>query len=198
MRRKLIRTVGTVACATAIVATIGVESTSASPGKRLGETLVVIQSPPRQQHLDLGDPGPSPGDLLVFASTLANQARTPIGDLHIACTQNFDQVAVCVGIFNLSRRASSQSTPRPCSPTERWEWSPAGPASFRMCEAKPTSILSPMGRPRSRSTSSGRQAAAPRLRQAHRGSGPQRALHADAAARSAAVTGDQPLMRPVS
>src|SRR5262249_9142483 len=104
MRRRLITTVGTVACATAGVAAIGVESPAAARGKRLGETLVVIQSPPRQQHVDLGDPGPSPGDLLVFASTLANQAGTQIGDLHIACTQNFDQVAVCVGIFNLSRR----------------------------------------------------------------------------------------------
>jgi hypothetical protein len=42
MRRKLITTAGTVACATAIVTTIGVQSTSASPAKHLGETLVVI------------------------------------------------------------------------------------------------------------------------------------------------------------
>jgi hypothetical protein len=102
MRRKLIRAVGTMAGATAILATIGVGITSASTGTRLGETLVVIQSPPRQQVVDLGAPGPSPGDLLEVASTLTNQAGTPIGDLHIACTQNFDQVAVCVGIFNLS------------------------------------------------------------------------------------------------
>ena len=160
MRRRLITTAGTVACATAIVTTIGVGSTSASPVKRLGETLVVIQSPPRQQYVDLGAPGPSPGDLLEFASTLANQAGTPVGDLHIACTQNFDQVAVCVGIFNLSGRGKLSVDASPVFPTQRWAWSPAGPANFRMCEAKPTSILSPMGRPRSRSTSSGRQAAA--------------------------------------
>ena len=116
MRRKLITTVGTVACATAIVATIGAETTSASPSKRLGETLVVIQSPPRQQYVDLGNPGPSPGDLLEFASTLANQAGTPIGDLHIACTQNFDQVAVCVGIFNLSRRGKISVDASPVFP----------------------------------------------------------------------------------
>ena len=91
MRRKLITTVGTVACATAIVATISVGIASASPGKRLGETLVVIQSPPRQQYIDLGTPGPSPGDLLIFASTLANQGGTTIGDLHIGCTLNFGQ-----------------------------------------------------------------------------------------------------------
>ena len=116
MRRKLITTVGTVACVTAIVATIGAETTSASPSKRLGETLVVIQSPPRQQYVDLGNPGPSPGDLLEFASTLANQAGTPIGDLHIACTQNFDQVAVCVGIFNLSRRGKISVDASPVFP----------------------------------------------------------------------------------
>jgi len=116
MRRKLITTVGTVACATAIVATIGVGTTSASPSKRLGETLVVIQSPPRQQYVDLGDPGPSPGDLLEVASTLASQAGRPIGDLHIACTQNFDQVAVCVGIFNLSRRGKISVDASPVFP----------------------------------------------------------------------------------
>src|SRR5215471_12294385 len=120
MRRKLITTAGTVACATAIVTTIGVGSTSASPAKRLGETLgetlVVIQSPPRQQYVDLGAPGPSPGDLLVFASTLASQAGTPIGDLHIACTQNFDQVAVCEGIFNLFRRGKLSVDASPVFP----------------------------------------------------------------------------------
>src|SRR5262245_33804074 len=116
MRRKLIRTVGTVACATAIVAAIGVGSTSASPGQPLGETLVVIQSPPRLQFVDLGDPGPSPGDLLEFASTLANQAGTPHGDLPIAHTKNFDQVAVCVGIFNLSRRGKLSVDASPVFP----------------------------------------------------------------------------------
>lgn len=116
MRRKFIKTMGTVACATALVATMGVGSTSASPSKRLGETLVVIQSPPRQQYVDLGTPGPSPGDLLVFASTLANQAGTPIGDLHIACTQNFDQVAVCMGIFNLFRRGKLSVDASPVFP----------------------------------------------------------------------------------
>ena len=116
MRRKLIRTVGTAACAAAIAATIGAGIASASPAMRPGETLVVIQSPPRQQYVDLGDPGPSPGDLLMFASTLASQAGTPIGDLHIACTQNFDQVAVCVGIFNLSRRGKISVDASPVFP----------------------------------------------------------------------------------
>ncbi|HZC99557.1 MAG TPA: hypothetical protein VFA46_05015 [Actinomycetes bacterium] len=117
MRRKLIGTVGVVACAAAIVAAIGVGSTSASPGQRLGETLVVIQSPPRQQYVDLADPGPSPGDLLVFASTLASQAGNPTGDLHIACTQNFDQVAVCVGIFDLSGRGKISVDASPVFPS---------------------------------------------------------------------------------
>src|SRR5262249_48117512 len=116
MQRKLITTAATVACAPAMGATIGVGTTSASPAKRLGETLVVIQSPPRQQYVDLGDPGPSPGDLLEFASTLANQAGAPVGDLHIACTQNFDQVAVCVGIFNLFRRGKISVDASPVFP----------------------------------------------------------------------------------
>src|SRR5262249_690167 len=107
---------GAATCATAIVATIGVGSTSAAPAKRMGETLVVIQSPPRQQYVNLGAPGPSPGDLLELASTLANQAGTLVGDLHIACTQSFDQVAVCVGIFNLSGRGKLSVDASPVFP----------------------------------------------------------------------------------
>ena len=116
MRRTLIRTVGTAVGAAAVLATIGVGITSASTRMSQGETLVVIQSPPRQQYVDLGAPGPSPGDLLEVASTLANQAGSPIGDLHIACTQNFDQVAVCVGIFNLSGRGKISVDAAPVFP----------------------------------------------------------------------------------
>ena len=161
MRRKLITTVGTVACVTAIVATIGAETTSASPSKRLGETLVVIQSPPRQQYVDLGNPAPHP------VTSWSSPARSPTkpGPRSATSTSRARRTSTrwqCAsGSSTCPGGARSQSTPRPCSPTQRWEWSPAEPASFRRCEAKPTSILSPTGRPRSRSTSSGSQAAAP-------------------------------------
>ncbi|HKE97504.1 MAG TPA: hypothetical protein VKG45_01025 [Actinomycetes bacterium] len=116
MRRKLIWTVGVVACAAVVLAATGVRSTSASPGRHPGRTLVLVQSPPRQQHVDLGDPGPSPGDLLVFASTLADRAGNPIGDLHIACTQSFDRVAVCGGVFELSGRGKLSVDASPVFP----------------------------------------------------------------------------------
>jgi hypothetical protein len=131
MRRALIAMVVVVACATVVVAAIGVGSTSATPGQRSGATLVVVQNPPRQQYVDLGDPGPSPGDLLVFASTLANRAGNQIGDLHIACTQSFDQVAVCEGIFNLARRGKISVDASPVFPNPTVGMVTGGTGEFR-------------------------------------------------------------------
>src|SRR5262249_56543215 len=88
----------------------------AAPSSRRVETLGGSESPPRQQYVDRGNPGPSPGDLLEFALPISNQAGAPIGDLHIACTQNFDQVAVCVGIFNLFRRGKLSVDASPVFP----------------------------------------------------------------------------------
>ena len=68
------------------------------------ETLVVVQQAPQQQFVDLGDPGPSPGDIIAFHSVLTNKAGGDVGDLNIQCGVNFGGKAVCVGIFSIDGR----------------------------------------------------------------------------------------------
>jgi hypothetical protein len=65
------------------------------------ETLVVVQQPPEQQFVDLGDPGPSPGDIIAFHSVLTDTAGHSIGNLNIQCGVNFGGRAVCLGIFSI-------------------------------------------------------------------------------------------------
>jgi len=83
----------------------GITMASASPNPAItrGRTIVVIQKDTRSQFIDLGDPGPSPGDIVVFASDLfSKDERSQVGDLDIQCINNFDRRAVCVGIFTLA------------------------------------------------------------------------------------------------
>jgi hypothetical protein len=70
----------------------------------LDETLVVVQQPPEQQFVDLGDPGPSPGDIIAFHSTLTDLTGHGVGNLNIQCGVNFGGKAVCVGIFSIDGR----------------------------------------------------------------------------------------------
>jgi hypothetical protein len=68
------------------------------------ETLVVVQQPPEQQFIDLGDPGPSPGDIVAFHSVLTDTAGNDVGNLNIQCGVNFSGRAVCLGIFTIDGR----------------------------------------------------------------------------------------------
>jgi hypothetical protein len=68
------------------------------------ETLVVVQQAPDQQFVDLGAPGPSPGDILVVHSALTDATGGDVGDLNIQCGVNFSGLAVCLGIFSIDGR----------------------------------------------------------------------------------------------
>lgn len=68
------------------------------------ETLVVVQQAPEQQFVDLGAPGPSPGDILAFHSALTDTTGSDVGDLNIQCGVNFSGLAVCLGIFSIDGR----------------------------------------------------------------------------------------------
>ena len=68
------------------------------------ETLVVVQQAPSQQFVDLGAPGPSPGDIIAFHSVLTSTTGGGVGDLNIQCGVNFSGRAVCLGIFSIDGR----------------------------------------------------------------------------------------------
>jgi len=78
----------------------------ASSSDAAGRTIAVVQRAPDQAFDDLDGNGvPSPGDILVFRSSLFDPTdTTPVGDLHIQCVVNFGGRAVCGGIFTLTGR----------------------------------------------------------------------------------------------
>ncbi len=63
-------------------------------------SMVVVQRAPQQAFVDLGDPGPTAGDILVFKSSLFDETNTDkVGVLNITCTQGIGAANICRGIF---------------------------------------------------------------------------------------------------
>ena len=75
---------------------------SASGASRGARTLVLVQGAPQIAFVDLGDPGPSAGDVLVFRSELFDTANAAAGDLNITCTQTIGPENICRGIFTIA------------------------------------------------------------------------------------------------
>lgn len=68
-------------------------------------TLRLVQRAPQAAFVDLGDPGPTAGDVLVFRSDLFDRANIKqVGDLNITCTQTLGPENLCRGIFTLFDR----------------------------------------------------------------------------------------------
>lgn len=104
MRRILTAIAGV---AVVLIAAGGIAAARASSSDvAAGRTITVIQRAPDQAFDDLDENGvPSPGDILVFRSSLFDPTNTnQLGDLHIHCVVNFGAKAVCVGIFSLTGR----------------------------------------------------------------------------------------------
>ena len=103
MRRILTSIAGVVVV---LIGAGGIAAAHASSSDAAGRTITVIQRAPDQAFDDLdGDGVPSPGDILVFRSSLFDPTNAnQVGDLHIHCVVKFGGKAVCVGIFSLTGR----------------------------------------------------------------------------------------------
>jgi hypothetical protein len=100
MLRKLLTTAG--AGALVAMAIGGVSLASASGGENGGRTIVVIEKTTSQHVLDLGKPGPTPGDTLFLASQFWNTAQThQVGALHAHCVIESKSVLHCIGTGRL-------------------------------------------------------------------------------------------------
>ena len=99
MRRTLL--LGGIGLAVIGLVAAGASAAGASRGAR---TLVLVQSAPEVAFVDLGDPGPSAGDVLVFRSDLFDTANAQVGDLNITCTQAIGPENICRGIFTITGR----------------------------------------------------------------------------------------------
>jgi hypothetical protein len=99
------RRIATTVAVVVLIATGGIAARASSPDAG-GRTIALVQRAPDQAFDDLDENGiPSPGDILVFRSSLFDPTDTnQIGDLHIQCVVNFGGRAVCVGIFTLTGR----------------------------------------------------------------------------------------------
>ncbi len=84
---------------------VGGSAAAGSSARASDRTIVVVQRAPRQAFVDLGDPGPTPGDILVFRSALFDATNTSqVGVLNITCTQGIGAANICRGIFWFSGR----------------------------------------------------------------------------------------------
>lgn len=103
MRRTLLVAVGGLALFGLVVA--GAGATGAPAVARAGMTMRLVQRAPQVAFVDLTDPGPSAGDVLVFRSELFDPTNTTqVGDLDITCTQGIGAENICRGIFTLTGR----------------------------------------------------------------------------------------------
>lgn len=119
MRKLLLAAAGLAALA---LATGSVVAASSAPGRSgpAETTLTMIQHAPDVASIDLGGPGPSPGDVLVFRSVLFDRTDTErVGDLNITCTESFGVHHICRGIFRISGkgRLSVDALPQFPNPT---------------------------------------------------------------------------------
>jgi hypothetical protein len=100
MLRKLLTTAGVGALVAMAIG--GASFASASGGEKNGRTIVVIEKTTSQHVLDLGKPGPTPGDTLFIASQFWNSAQTrQVGSLHAHCVIESQSVLHCVGTGRL-------------------------------------------------------------------------------------------------
>lgn len=80
----------------------GATAAGSAPG---GRTLRLVQGAPQVAFVDLADPGPTAGDVLVFRSDLFDATNTDlVGDLNITCTQAIGAENICRGIFSITGR----------------------------------------------------------------------------------------------
>jgi len=99
MVRKLVMTAGVAALVAIAISAASFASASDEGG---GRTIVVIEKTTFQKFLDLGKPGPTPGDEFFFASQIWNTAQTDrIGSNHGYCVVENPPVAHCAGTVRL-------------------------------------------------------------------------------------------------
>jgi hypothetical protein len=100
MLRKLLMTAGVGAL---VAMAIGGASFASASGDESGRvTIVVIEKTTSQHFLDLGKPGPSPGDMFFFASQFWNSAQThTVGSLRGNCVVESRSALHCVGTARL-------------------------------------------------------------------------------------------------
>jgi len=90
---------GTAALAVAATAAVAVDGKQATPHQR---HFVLYEHDTSRQSIDLGDPGPSLGDIFAFGGNVSDAQGGPaIGRMAGSCTTTSDTEILCVAAFTL-------------------------------------------------------------------------------------------------
>lgn len=138
------RTMASIVVAAAVVAgvAVGTAPNGAFAGAPAERRLVIVQRAPEMAFVDLGDPGPTAGDVLVFRSALFDRTNTDrVGDLDITCTQAIGPQNICRGIFRISGRGRLSVDALPTFPDATTGIVNGGTGSFRL--ARGTADIEP-------------------------------------------------------
>lgn len=129
------RRIGSIAAATAVIAGVGAGTAplGAYAGAPAEQTLVIVQRAPEIAFIDLGEAGPTAGDVLVFRSALFDSTNTDrVGELHITCTQTIGPENLCRGVFRISGRGRLSMDALPTFPNPTKGIVNGGTGAFRL------------------------------------------------------------------
>ena len=69
------------------------------------ETITVLGTTTKDRYVDVGKPGSSPGDVIVFVERLTDEADDSVlGKGRIQCTVHVGPWAICIGTFDFTGR----------------------------------------------------------------------------------------------
>ena len=103
MRKRLVSVVGGVC----LLALVGGTVIANAGGANItaAETITVLGTTTKDRYVDVGKPGFSPGDVLVFVERLNDEADdSVVGKGRIQCTVHVGDWAICVGTFDFTGR----------------------------------------------------------------------------------------------
>jgi hypothetical protein len=102
---------GAVAGLILLVAALALSGLAAGGGRKGGKTIVLTGGPPTQEEIDVGEPGPSPGDILVGRADLFKKGKKA-GFARFTCIFNVGTGVQCTNhahLFGRGQIVSQQS-----------------------------------------------------------------------------------------
>ena len=102
MRKKLLAVVG-VTCALGLAS--GDLVANAGTNITAPETITVLGTTTKDRFVDVGKPGPTPGDTFMFVEKLTDESDdSVVGKARIECTMHINSWAICTGTFDFTGR----------------------------------------------------------------------------------------------
>src|SRR5918995_2827983 len=88
-----------------LVAVLVLSGLAAGGGKgKGGKRIVLVGGPPTQEEIDVGEAGPSAGDMLVGRADMLNRKGKKVGFVRFTCVFNVGTGAMCTNHLRLAGR----------------------------------------------------------------------------------------------